>query len=119
MSVSEILVIVFGLFIGYWVVSKLFTDTPKEQRRADREQEPYQKSPQDDNNVSSPWHEMLNVSPNASVDEIRKSYKILMHQYHPDKVASLGDELKALAERKSKELTTAYRKAMQLRGERL
>jgi DnaJ like chaperone protein len=63
------------------------------------------------------WYETLNVPPHATVEDIRQAYKVLMHQYHPDKVASLGDELKALAERKSKEITNAYRQALQLRGE--
>jgi DnaJ-domain-containing protein 1 len=31
-----------------------------------------------------------------------------MTEYHPDKVASLGPELRALAEKKSKEINAAY-----------
>lgn len=116
MSATEILVILFGLFLGYWVISKLFTDSPREQGRAAPGQESYQSS-HNSSNESRPWHEILNVSPRASIDEIRSSYKVLMHQYHPDKVVALGDELKALAERKSKEITAAYREAMQLHGE--
>jgi len=49
-------------------------------------------------------------------EEIRRAYRVLMSQYHPDKVAALGDELKEVAERKSKEITLAYREAMQARG---
>jgi hypothetical protein len=30
MSATEILVIGFGLFIGYWVVSKLIADKPRD-----------------------------------------------------------------------------------------
>ena len=39
-----------------------------------------------------------------------------MGQYHPDKVAGLGVELRALAERKSKEISGAYRQAMREHG---
>lgn len=35
-----------------------------------------------------------------------------MSQYHPDKVASLGPELRDLCERKTKEINTAYDQAM-------
>jgi DnaJ-domain-containing protein 1 len=49
------------------------------------------------------WHDTLHVSPHASVDEIENAYRALMSQYH-------------LAERKSKEITAAYRRAMQARG---
>lgn len=31
-----------------------------------------------------------------------------MQSYHPDKVASLGDELKELAEKKTKDINEAY-----------
>lgn len=35
-----------------------------------------------------------------------------MSQYHPDKVASLGPELRDLCERKTKEINTAYDQAI-------
>ncbi len=40
--------------------------------------------------------------------EIRRRYRSLLAQYHPDKVAALGPELRALAEQKTKELNEAY-----------
>jgi DnaJ like chaperone protein len=59
---------------------------------------------------------VLNIDANASVEKIRAAYQTLMSQYHPDKVASLGAELRELAERKSKEIGVAYREAMRSRG---
>lgn len=115
MSVTEILVIVFGLFLGYWVVSRLSSDAPARESRADSEPQRHASSPGDP--PLRAWHEVLNVPMNATADEIRQSYKLLMSQYHPDKVANLGEELRALAERKSKEITSSYREAMRLRGE--
>ena len=41
----------------------------------------------------------------------------LASQYHPDKVASLGPELRELAERKSREITQAYREVMRAHGD--
>jgi hypothetical protein len=92
----EMVVVAFGLFLGYWVVAKLLGGTPSSD--------------------APEWHRALNVSADASVEEIQAAYQALMGQYHPDKVASLGAELKALAERKSSEITAAYRRALQARG---
>ena len=55
-------------------------------------------------------HEILDVSPGASQDEIKTAYKVLAGKYHPDKVEYLGDEFKALAEEKFKEIQDAYQK---------
>ncbi len=40
--------------------------------------------------------------------EIKKAYRAMAKKYHPDKVASLGDEFKELAERKFKDINEAY-----------
>jgi DnaJ like chaperone protein len=118
MSTTEVLVVIAGLFIGYWVVSKLFFSASNNDRKADRNQQsgPERETRQRSDNAAPAWHDTLNVSPNATADEIRRSYRTLMSQYHPDKVATLGDELRALAESKTKEITSAYRSAMRLRG---
>ena len=63
------------------------------------------------------WFEILNIGADATAAEIKYSYRTLMSQYHPDKVATLGDELKTVAERKSKEINAAYEQGMRLRGE--
>lgn len=55
----------------------------------------------------SPW-EVLDVARGASREEIRSAYQAKISQYHPDKVASLGPELQALAERHAKEINAAY-----------
>ena len=62
----------------------------------------------------SPW-EVLEVQPGASPEEIRLAYQVKIRQYHPDKVANLGPELRELAERHTKEINAAYET---LRGER-
>ena len=52
------------------------------------------------------------MSEQASPEEIREAYhRSLMAQYHPDKVASLGPEIRELALRKSQQITEAYRAA--------
>lgn len=52
--------------------------------------------------------EILGLAPGASWDEIRKAYRNLSMQYHPDKVNHLGEEFKRVAEEKMKELNVAY-----------
>ncbi len=53
-------------------------------------------------------HEVLGVSPTASRDEIQAAYKSLARQYHPDRVTSLGEEFRQLAERRMKAINAAY-----------
>jgi DnaJ like chaperone protein len=54
------------------------------------------------------YYNVLGLKPESSIEEVKKSYKILMSQYHPDKVATLGIELQNLAKKKSQEINEAY-----------
>jgi hypothetical protein len=58
-------------------------------------------------------YEVLGVAHSASSDEIQSAYKARMGEYHPDKVAHLGEALQKLAHEKSQEIQRAYR---ELRG---
>jgi DnaJ-domain-containing protein 1 len=51
---------------------------------------------------------VLGVSRNATREEIRVAYHREMANYHPDKVAHLGKDLKELANRKAQEINKAY-----------
>ena len=103
MTILDVATVLFGLFAGYWVVSKLFFRSP-----------PVIKSPAN----PAEWHQVLQLSPTADASEIRTAYRRLISQYHPDKVEQLGPELKELAARKSQEITVAYQTALQSMGER-
>ena len=107
MTLTEVAVILFGLFAGYWVVSKLFFRHPKTD--ASPGPAPPPNTPQ--------WYDILQVSASASSVEIREAYKHLISKYHPDKVDSLGQELKDLAGQKSQQITAAYQEGMRARGE--
>ena len=131
MTLSEGAVILFALFAGYWVVSKLFfrappaKDAPKPPATAAGAvgaggtaaggAEPAAR-PEPASATKPAWHEILGVSAEATADQIRDAYKHLVSKYHPDKVDTLGQELRDLAERKTQEITAAYRGAMRSRG---
>lgn len=53
-------------------------------------------------------HRTLGVGPEADQNEIRQAYRHLAAQYHPDKVAHLGVDLRHLAEQKFKAIQAAY-----------
>ena len=53
-------------------------------------------------------YEVLGIERNASPDEIKQAYRMLVNQYHPDKVVHLGEEFRVLAEKKFKEIQKAY-----------
>lgn len=58
------------------------------------------------------YFRILEIQPGATISEVKAAYKRQMQQYHPDKVASLGKELRDLAEAKSKEINEAFRAIM-------
>ncbi|MCL2457914.1 MAG: DnaJ domain-containing protein [Desulfobulbus sp.] len=51
---------------------------------------------------------VLGLEPGADFAEIKKAYRKLSMQYHPDKVGHLGEEFKKVAEEKMKEINVAY-----------
>ena len=50
---------------------------------------------------------ILGLKKGASAEEIKKAYRKLSMQYHPDKVRHLGEEFRAIAEEKMKEINAA------------
>ena len=54
-----------------------------------------------------PWG-VLGVDRDSSPEDIKKAYRRLVNQYHPDKVAHLGEEFRELAEMRFKEIHGAY-----------
>ncbi|MDH4321925.1 MAG: TerB family tellurite resistance protein, partial [Desulfobulbaceae bacterium] len=59
-------------------------------------------------NVDENHYRVLGLSPGATAAEVKKAYRTLSMQYHPDKAAHLGEEFRAAAEEKMKEINMAY-----------
>jgi DnaJ like chaperone protein len=61
---------------------------------------------------------ILNVSSKASNDEIKKAYRRLMNQHHPDKLVAKGlpEEMVRIATQKTQEIRTAYERIKKERG---
>ena len=56
------------------------------------------------------YYQVLGVSKNASDAEVKKAYRRLMNQHHPDKLVSRGmpEEMVKLATEKTQEIKAAY-----------
>ncbi len=53
-------------------------------------------------------YDILGISPEASIEEIKKAYRKMATQYHPDKVSYLGEEFQEEAKSKFQKLNDAY-----------
>jgi DnaJ like chaperone protein len=54
------------------------------------------------------FYAVLGLEPGADFATIKKAYRKLSMQYHPDKVSHLGEEFQRIAEEKMKEINQAY-----------
>jgi len=61
---------------------------------------------------------ILNVSPQASDSEVKRAYRKLTNQHHPDKLVAKGlpEEMMKLAEEKTREIRAAYERIREARG---
>jgi curved DNA-binding protein CbpA len=55
------------------------------------------------------YYELLEIAPEASAEDIKRSFRAQIARYHPDKVQHLGREFQAMAADRAAELTEAYR----------
>ncbi|HDP76252.1 MAG TPA: molecular chaperone DjlA [Bacteroidales bacterium] len=62
------------------------------------------------------YYTILEVSPNATNEEIKKAYRQMAIKYHPDKVQHLGEDIRQAAEQKFKMVNEAYEKIKKERG---
>ena len=61
-------------------------------------------------------YKVLEIEPTASPDEIKKAYRQMAIKYHPDKVASMGEEFQKGAKEKFQKIQEAYDNIKKSRG---
>jgi DnaJ like chaperone protein len=61
-------------------------------------------------------YQILEITKEASDDEVKKAYRAMAVKYHPDKVAHLGEDIKKAAEEKLQNLNVAYDEIKKQRG---
>jgi DnaJ-domain-containing protein 1 len=85
----------------------------REWTKIDREREEAPPEPAAEAEGQRDWWVVLDVSPNASDEEIRRGYTAKVKQYHPDRVNDLAPEIVRLAEARTRELNAAFAQAKQ------
>ncbi|GAB4141549.1 MAG: hypothetical protein Fur0041_16760 [Bacteroidia bacterium] len=61
-------------------------------------------------------YKILEVSPEATNEEIKKAYRKMAIKYHPDKVADLGEEAQRAAKEEFQKIQEAYENLKKIRG---
>jgi DnaJ like chaperone protein len=61
-------------------------------------------------------YEVLEISPNATDDEVKSAYRRMAMKNHPDKVSTLGPEVQKAAEEKFRKIQEAYETIKKQRG---
>ena len=68
-------------------------------------------SPSNDRN-----YRILEITPDATDEQVKKAYRKMAIKYHPDKVATLGEDVQKAAEEKFKAISQAYEAICKERG---
>ena len=133
MNFTLIGVIILCAGLGYALMNYFLSGPPTPRSEDDplgigsrRQQAPPPRQPQPRADASEPWYDVLGVAPDATLEQIKRGdhlrvrpgekVKRLRSQYHPDKVANSADEIRQLAESRSKQINTAYEYAISRPG---
>ena len=59
---------------------------------------------------------VLGLTPDATDEEVKRAYRKMALEYHPDRVATLGDDVKAAAQRKFQQINNAKERIYKARN---
>jgi DnaJ like chaperone protein len=66
---------------------------------------------------STGWaYDVLEITSSATDEEVKKAYREMAKKHHPDKVASLGEDIKRAATEKFQKINAAYEEIKKQRG---
>ena len=61
-------------------------------------------------------YRILEITPDATDEEVKKAYRKMALKYHPDRVSTMGEDVQKAAKIKFQELQTAYEEIKKKRG---
>jgi len=109
LSKQGIFVVICALFFGFGLVRLLLTSKKEDEAAGSYDENPFNSAKE---KRSESWFQILEVEETATLEEIKLGYKKKISQYHPDKVSALGPEFTPIAEKKTKQINTAYDEAI-------
>ena len=111
-------ILVTCFLLGYFIVMGAMSrsDKSRGERRSPAPEGDATERGVDEPATSANWFRILEVPESAGREQISAAYRQKIGQYHPDKVAQLGPEIRAVAEAKSKQINAAYEIGMRLRS---
>lgn len=105
------LVAASGLVLGYWLVS-VFLSAPRPSADTEAGDEHGPEAPHLVDIGARHWTEVLGVPGDADEAQITAAYRRCIADNHPDRVATMAAEIRALASERTAEINAAYDLAM-------
>ncbi|GBR67530.1 J domain-containing protein [Gluconobacter kanchanaburiensis] len=111
---AKFIVLALGALVLLGFVMQRFFGKTETQNEDARQETP--EDPIDEPSAERTWFEVLGVSEFASPEDIKRAYRDLIRQYHPDKVGAMGEKIRELAMRETQIINAAFQEARLSRG---
>lgn len=96
------------LLLG-WLLWRWIYRPPAEKARAgESPEEEEEKRGRNPETAAKDPYATLGLAKGAGTEEVKRAYRELSNKYHPDKVNHLGEEFRTMAEKRFKEIKSAY-----------